>query len=135
MSTWFRRTKAGPDLDQRIRRIATRRAKAVVEGVSGRVSRLESDAAVVRVDLERIAHQLRALEQRLDSERADVGPTSGEPIGDDPAAVLAEIRREHERIRIRFQTMTRYEERLRRIEDAVVKLYGGDLRGPGRTGT
>jgi hypothetical protein len=30
--------------------------------------------------------------------------------------------------------MSRYEERLCRLEDAVVKLYGGDLRGPGRSG-
>jgi hypothetical protein len=142
MSTWFRRTDAGPDLDQRIRRIATRRAKAVVQGVVSRVGQLESGMTVVRVDLERIAHQLRALEQRLDAAASAPPPatTAAEPtddavLTDDPAAVLADIRREHERIRVRFQTMTRYEERLRRLEDAVVKLYGGDLRGPGRNGS
>ncbi len=126
------RSADGPPDEDRVREIATRRARSVVQGTDKRVDRAEADLAVVRVDLERISHQLRAVEQRLDAAAAgtDGAPTS--PA--DPDGLLAEVRREHEQIRVRFQMMSRYEERLRRLEDAVVKLYGGDLRGPGRSG-
>ena len=126
------RSADGPPDEDRVREIATRRARAVVQGTDQRVDKAEADLAVVRVDLERISHQLRAVEQRLDAAAAgtDGAPTS--PA--DPDGLLAEVRREHEQIRVRFQMMSRYEERLRRLEDAVVKLYGGDLRGPGRSG-
>jgi len=130
MSRLSRSADVTPDED-RIREIATRRARAVVEATDRRVDRAESDLAVVRVDLERIGHQLRAVEQRLDAAAAGTDGAPASPA--DPDGLLAEVRREHEQIRVRFQMMSRYEERLRRLEDAVVKLYGGDLRGPGRS--
>ena len=144
MSKSLRRTQPGTELEERVRQIASRRARAVLERTDERVDQLESDLAVVRVDLERISHQLRALEQRLDAAAnavpaADSGTHATDRAGEgntpDPADVLAEIRREHERIRVRFQMMSRYEERVRRLENAVVKLYGGNLRGPGRNAT
>ena len=45
-------------------------------------------------------------------------------------SLVAEIRREHEQVRIRMQVIGQYEERLRRLEDAVVKMYQGDVRHP-----
>jgi hypothetical protein len=126
------RSADGPPDEDRVREIATRRARSVVEGTDKRVDRVEADLAVVRVDLERISHQLRAVEQRLDAAAAGTDDAPASPA--DPDGLLAEVRREHAQIRVRFQMMSRYEERLRRLEDAVVKLYGGDLRGPGRSG-
>lgn len=120
------------DLDQRVRRIATKRARAVVRDQKSRIDSLDSAAAVVRVDLEQIANQLRAIEHRLDSAVPIGGAVVGTP--DEVAEarnVLDEVRAEHERMRVRMTVALRYEERLRRIEEAVVTLYGGDLRGPG----
>ena len=45
-------------------------------------------------------------------------------------SLLELVRREHEQIRVRMQVIAQYEERLRRLEDAVVKSYQGDVRHP-----
>jgi hypothetical protein len=105
-----------------------------MDRLDSRTAALEEAVAVIRVDLERIGHELRSLEHRLDSEAAGTAPpvTGSEREVGEARNVLAEVRREHERVRVRFQMISRYEERLRRVEDAAVKLYGGNLRGPMR---
>ena len=40
------------------------------------------------------------------------------------------MRREHDQARVRFQVISAYEERLRRLEAAVVEMYDGDIRNP-----
>ena len=42
--------------------------------------------------------------------------------------LLDEVRREHEQVRVRMQIISAYEERLRRVEAAVIELYAGDHR-------
>ena len=87
--------------------------------------------AVARVDLDRIATDLRSLEQRIDGLASGATPVTGDETEVAEARnVLDAVRTEHARVRARLQVVSRYEERIRRIEEAVVTLYGGDLRGP-----
>jgi hypothetical protein len=125
---------SGPgDLEALVRKVATRRAREVVEPQKERLDALEKEMAVARVDLDRIATDLRSLEQRLDAMTAATDPVTGDEAEVAEARnVLEAVRSEHARVRARLQVVSRYEERIRRIEEAVVKLYGGDLRGPGR---
>lgn len=44
--------------------------------------------------------------------------------------LLDEVRREHEQVRVRMQVIGQYEERLRRVEAAVVDRHGDDVRHP-----
>jgi hypothetical protein len=118
-------------LEERVRQIATRRAKAVSQDTDKRVDGIEAAVEVIRVDLDRIAHQLRSIEHRLDAAGIDA-PTEA---SSDPADELARAKQEHERIRVRSQLVSRFDERLRRVEEVVRKLYGGDLRGPGKVGS
>ena len=48
------------------------------------------------------------------------GATAGDGTANDAGALLAEIRTEHARIRERFGVVTAFEERLRRLEEALV---------------
>ena len=132
--TGRRKTDSGPDdLEALVRKVATRRAREVVEAQKDRLDALEKEMAVARVDLDRIATDLRSLEQRLDAMTAAADPVTGDEAEVVEARnVLEAVRSEHARVRARLQVVSRYEERIRRIEEAVVKLYGGDLRGPGR---
>ncbi len=123
--TWFRRTHRPDEMDDRVREIAMRRARAVVKPVQKRVAGLEAAVPTIRVDLDRIAHQLRAIEERLDLARVDRRPD------EDGASELDLVRQEHARIRVRLQLVSQYEERIRRLEEVVTALHGGDLRGPG----
>jgi hypothetical protein len=129
-----RRAAATPspdELERLVRRVAGRRAREVIDVQKRAVDRVERDLGVVRVDLDCIASDLRAIEERLDAGTAGAAPVSGDDDANaDARRVLDEVRAEHARIRARLQVVSRYEERIRRLEEAVVKLYGGDLRGP-----
>jgi hypothetical protein len=131
VSRFSRKRTVDDALEERVRQIATRRAKAVGQATDKRLDKVEAAVAVIRVDLDQIAHQLRSIEHRLDT--AGVDAPSEAPTG--PADELAKAQQEHERIRARSQLVSRFDERLRRVEEAVRKLYGGDLRGPGKVGS
>jgi chromosome segregation ATPase len=74
--------------------------------------------------LEVLAAQIGAIEERLQSLTDKV-----EFHGDDPTdaekaearTLLDEVREEHRRIRVRFGVVTRYEERIRRLESALAE--------------
>jgi uncharacterized coiled-coil protein SlyX len=113
------------DLDARTRRVAAQKVRAMTRGSQRRLDSLDASVAVIRVELEHIAHHLRALEQRLDdseSPGASVIATGTGAETSEAQNVLDEVRREHARIRARFQVISRYEERIRRLEQAVTKL-------------
>ena len=119
------------DLEALVRKVAARRAREVVEPQKDRLDALEREMAVARVDLDRIATDLRSLEQRIDGLASGAAPVTGDETEVAEARnVLEAVRAEHARVRARLQVVSRYEERIRRIEEAVVSLYGGDLRGP-----
>jgi uncharacterized coiled-coil protein SlyX len=120
-----RRDGASPEeLDARTRRLVAQKVRAMTRGSQRRLDSLDASVAVIRVELEHVAHQLRALEQRLDESEQGASPAAtGTAVETSEAQnVLDEVRREHARIRARFQVVSRYEERIRRLEKAVTKL-------------
>lgn len=119
-------------LEERVRQIATRRAKAVGQAADKRIDKVEAAVEVIRVDLDRIAHQLRSIEHRLDAAGIDAPVEASTHAPSGAGDELAKAQQEHERIRARSQLVSRFDERLRRVEEVVRKLYGGDLRGPGK---
>lgn len=85
------------------------------------------------VEHARVMVQMGAFEERMGRLEERVG--AGTFVADD--AELAEarslvdvVRREHEQARVRMQIVSHYEERLRRVEEALAPLHGGDLRHP-----
>jgi len=115
------------------------RARALAAGVRRRLHRRVPDEASVRFErqheriavlereLARVSPQLAALEERVAAHVADSEVTTSRLSDEaaDPgetAALLREIRAEHSRVRARITAATRYEERLRQLEDAVAVL-------------
>jgi len=126
VSRFSRKPTVDDALEERVRQIATRRAKAVGQATDKRIDKVAAAVEVIRVDLDRISHQLRSIEHRLDA----AGVDAPQDAQTSPEDALAKVQQEHERIRARSQLVSRFDERLRRVEEAVRKLYGGDLRGP-----
>lgn len=85
---------------------------------------LEHGRAVIQVGI--LEERLGRIEERL----RDTSWTGDSQDQSEARSLVAEIRREHEQVRIRMQVIGQYEERLRRLEDAVVKMYDGDVRHP-----
>jgi cell division septum initiation protein DivIVA len=92
----------------------------------------------LRSEFRRMSHQLAALEARVAdaAEATSPAPTAVEPSNDPVArearGVLEAVRREHERIRVRFRTITSYEERLRRLEEATLGSPGPEAEPDGQ---
>ena len=71
-----------------------------------------------------LSAQVGAIEERLQdlAEKIDTGPFDADDEGEATArSLVAEIRDEHRRIRVRFGAVTQYEERLRRLESALAE--------------
>jgi uncharacterized coiled-coil protein SlyX len=85
------------------------------------VNRAASSALRLAALTEIVGSQVAALESRF----ADVLETAGAPLPvgdgdvDEARTLIEEVRAEHRRIRERFGVVTAYEERLRRLEDAL----------------
>ena len=110
-----------------------------VKDLEAKVAYLERARTLETVERERrdaqfgtLEVRLAELEQRLGEAlpaRSDDGAAAVD--GDDLAAarrLVDEVRTEHERIRVRMQVVSAYEERLRRVEESVAKVYDGDPR-------
>jgi chromosome segregation ATPase len=82
----------------------------------------------------RVSVQVGVLEQRLGEIEERIA--TGTFVADDAEQAEArrlvdEVRHEHQQARVRFQIISHYEERLRRVEQALVELLDdGDLRQP-----
>lgn len=88
----------------------------------GRIQRTEND-------LMRIGTQVAALEARMEDLResldlADLA-ADGRP-GEEARSIVEEVRREHERIRVRISAAARFEERLRQLEERLSRFDGDD---------
>ena len=88
--------------------------------------RREIEHGRVKVQVGVIEERLGALEERLQG---------GTFVADDDSmaqarSLVEEIRHEHEQVRVRMQLVSHYEERLRRVEEALTGLHGGDPRHP-----
>jgi hypothetical protein len=80
----------------------------------------------LRVQVGVFEERMGRLEQRLES---------GSFVADDASmaearSLVDEVRHEHEQARVRMQIVSHYEERLRRVEEALATLYDGDVRHP-----
>lgn len=85
---------------------------------------LEHGRAVIQVGI--LEERLGRIEERLRDETW----TGDSQDRAEARSLVEEVRREHEQVRIRMQVIGQYEERLRRLEDAVAKMYDGDVRHP-----
>lgn len=98
------------------------RVRAVIEELRAITDRQRVRIADLERELARVSPQVAALEARLETlrdavERGDVATGAAAGGNADTAAVWAEIQRQQEQIRARITAATRFEERLRRLED------------------
>ena len=118
------RLGAGTGLKARVGKLAERvrgQAETLREQRS-EVRRLAGQVTALRTDFERMAQQLAATETRIEDLRERVDPEVFDGTTEERAearSLVEEVRREHEQIRIRFQVVSNYEERLSRVEEAV----------------
>ena len=111
-----------------------------VKDLEAKVAYLERARTLETVERERRDAQFGTLEVRLAELEQQLGDARPARPGDDGAAavdgddlaaarrLVDEVRTEHERIRVRMQVVSAYEERLRRVEESVAKVYDGDPR-------
>jgi DNA repair exonuclease SbcCD ATPase subunit len=117
----------GRRLDGALRRLD--RHTTAIKELRGRVgkheshlAKVEATAKVLTMDFARIQLQLAALESKVERVAAERDPAPVTGDSHDVARardVVALVQQEHEQIRARFQIITRYEERLRRVEDSL----------------
>jgi hypothetical protein len=118
-------------LERQAREIAD--LKSTVETLRKRIHPVELASSHREVEHGNLAIQVGVWEERLGrlEERLRHEPLVVD--AEEPAEarrLVDEVRREHEQVRVRMQVIAQYEERLRRVESAVVKLYDGDVRHP-----
>ena len=131
-----RRLRRSSGYDELARRLA--RAEARLQRQDGRLARHAErlDRHKERLDaikptawraatlLEVLAAQIGAIEERLQSLSDKVEFHGGDATDAEKAqarSLLEEVREEHRRIRVRFGVVTRYEERVRRLESALAE--------------
>jgi hypothetical protein len=124
-------TNVKAQLDRQARQIEALTASlAGVKEQLGPVAAAEHTRVVehgrLRVQVGVFEERMGRLEQRLES---------GTFVADDASmaearSLVDEIRKEHEQARVRMQIVSHYEERLRRVEEAVAGRHGGDVRHP-----
>lgn len=94
--------------------------QAALEEATTRLNRQHGRIAALEREVARIAPQVAASEIRLEDLRQRLDrPEFDDADRAEAASLVEEIRREHQRIRARIGAATRYEERLRQVEDAV----------------
>jgi chromosome segregation ATPase len=126
-----RLAKQRRQLDQQATQIAD--LKAAVATLGTRIRPIELASSHRELEHGRAAIQVGQVEERLG--RIEERLRRENYVGDasdhvEARSLVAEVRREHEQVRIRMQVIGQYEERLRRVEDAVLKMYKGDVRHP-----
>ena len=94
----------------------------VPEVVDDRVRQPANEISWAVNELQRLGPQLAALESRVEEKRQGAAALSGAEPPSADAALLNEVRAEHERIRARLFTVTRYVERLERLESEVAEI-------------
>jgi hypothetical protein len=98
-----------------------------------RLANVEKTTRLLVLDFARIELQLGALEAKVErvASRRDAAPVTGTTDDVTEARNVVElVQREHEQIRARFQIITRYEERLRRVEDSLVASQDAEAEPP-----
>jgi uncharacterized coiled-coil protein SlyX len=131
-----RRLKRASGHDELAKRVT--KAEAAHVRQAERLTRLSERVSQQKVVLDEIkltayrAHslyeilstQVGALEERLQNltEKVEIGTyDANDEEKAEARSLVAEVRDEHRRIRVRFGTMTKYEERIRRLESALAE--------------
>lgn len=101
--------------------------------VKERLRPIEAAAHTREVEHGRLRVQVGVFEERMG--RLEQRLESGSFVADDASmaearSLVDEVRHEHEQARVRMQIVSHYEERLRRVEEALATLYDGDVRHP-----
>jgi predicted nucleic acid-binding Zn-ribbon protein len=111
--------KQGARLDAQAKRLGDQ-AKRLGDQASA-LSKLGRRVNELWIAYGRMENQVAALESRVESMSPEVrhGGHLPEHDQDEAVALIEDIRTEHRRIRERFQVVTRYEERVRRLEEAL----------------
>jgi chromosome segregation ATPase len=130
--------KQRAQLEQQAKHIAELKAtvaglKATATALGKRMHPVELASNHRELEHGRLAIQVGVCEARMGKiEEQSRGEqfAGGEAEHAEARSLVEEVRREHEQVRVRMQVIGQYEERLRRMEDAVVKLYDGDVRHP-----
>lgn len=105
---------------RRLKDRVKRRLTATDPAVLDRLARTEGRLAAIERDLARIGPQVAGLEARTEDLAARLEVSDASPAEREAAVgLLEEMRKEHQRIRARITAAARFEERLRRVEDAV----------------
>ena len=118
-------------VEQQARQIAE--LKASVAALGKRIRPVELASSHRELEHGRATIQIGICEERLGriEEQLRDEVFAGDAAEHAEARSLVEaVRREHDQVRIRMQVIGQYEERLRRLEDAVVRMYDGDVRHP-----
>lgn len=105
--------------------------KKALAKLRGEFQPLERADRMREVDWGRAIQQLGALEVRvgrLEERLNDEKFVTDDESVTEARSLVDAVRREHDQARVRFQVISSYEERLRRLEAAVVTMYDGDLR-------
>lgn len=130
---WLRKSSGVDDLAKRLAKTNTRVARQGerLSTLSGRLKRnkelldeMRPVAHRVQTLYEILAAQVAAIEERLQdlTEKVETGGFDATDAEKAEARSLIEaVREEHQRIRVRFGAVTRYEERLRRLESALAE--------------
>jgi DNA repair exonuclease SbcCD ATPase subunit len=114
-------------------KIQLAKVRELVAALTARLGEMETAVHLARVDHGRMSGQVGSLEERLaDLEAArQAGPLAATDEERDEAHSLVQaVRREHDQVRVRMQVVSSYEERLRRVEEAVVEALEGQLKRP-----
>lgn len=94
---------------------------------------VQHDQRQREVDYVRAMQQLGALETRVGRLEERLEPdrfTADDESLREARSLVDTVRREHDQVRVRFQIISAYEERMRRLEAAVIDMYDGDVRHP-----
>jgi chromosome segregation ATPase len=128
--------QAGVDQQRGQARRLEQRLKSLereLEDVKAQVRPVELASKRRDVEHGRMSFQFGAVEQRLGQieQRIATGTfVADEAEQAEARRLVDEVRREHDQARVRFQIISHYEERLRRVESALLELLDGDLRQP-----
>lgn len=109
-------------LDELVLKLRRRVNRTVrrLDGVEKTVNQAARDAQFHATEMRKIGPAVAAIEARLEDRRQEAEPA---PVVHDAAELeeardlLAQMRREHEQIRARLTALSRYEDRLRRLEE------------------
>ena len=105
--------------DERLRRQRDRldRQRESLDEVSGAANRAPHILEVLAAQVGAMQEQVQCLTEKVEGGRGDANDAEKA----EARSLIEEIRAEHHRIRVRFDLVAQYEERLRRLESALTE--------------